>query len=220
MLDVEDGISDEFDDRDDDAALLRAPARPVWPNPYTPTVANPATRPPRTGSCRPGRGASAAAKPGASSPSTSDSSLDDGSSMTAERNDEEAQSTGDVASSTSNKSCGTAVLVLVIYGAVVAHACNLVGARLTATNAAAAAAAARRSFSYDNLPMSEACRLRLDPSARGLQSATVSRLVDRTRHRWNRVLTFDTWFDSTRRSLTRWPAKNKKMKCSRSNAYT
>ena len=29
MLDVEDGISDEFDDRDDDAALLRAPARPV-----------------------------------------------------------------------------------------------------------------------------------------------------------------------------------------------
>jgi len=100
--------------------------------------------------------------------------------MTAERNDEEAQSTGDVASSTSNKSCGTAVLVLVIYGAVVAHACNLVGARLTATNAAAAAAAARRSFSYDNLPMSEAC---LDPSARGLQSATVSRLVDRTRHR-------------------------------------
>jgi len=67
------------------------------------------------------------------------------------------------------------------------HACNLVGAKLTATSseaaaAAAAAAAAMRSFSYDNLPQPavEVCRLRPDPSARRLpvRPPAITRFVD------------------------------------------
>ena len=58
MLDVEDAVIDVVDDRDVDAPLFSAPARPLWPNPNVPTVANPATRPPRTGIGRPVRATS------------------------------------------------------------------------------------------------------------------------------------------------------------------